>query len=336
MRIFVQTFEGEVGIWFKGLPHNSIDSWDALESSFLRQWGEKKDHLYFLTEFGNLKKKQNDYVPDFIKRFNKIYNKILAYVKPSQPVAKVTFVDSFDLDFALFIRERRSTTLIGMRDDVVEMKSNTIASRKTRIRSESRERDKIKQKEQVGASETYKSQEDKIEEMSRIIKDLSNKFTRMKNERRRPDNKNPNKFRRYFNPPQVFKRERINEDQPIQAPIKNEKLVDNLIEEGFEDTDEEINIMEGDISDVHVTQEEYEKSLSFNSYFNEYDNNIPNDTSSSEYRICSDVLQEEFHRKYDLRPRTNVNTTKTNNQGHPDKVLNKDKGKKIAVSKKLI
>jgi hypothetical protein len=42
MIIFVQTFEGEVRTWFKGLPPNSIDSWDALESSFLRQWGEKR------------------------------------------------------------------------------------------------------------------------------------------------------------------------------------------------------------------------------------------------------------------------------------------------------
>jgi hypothetical protein len=63
MRIFVQTFEGEVRTWFKGLPPNSIDSWDALESTFLRQWGEKKDHLYFLTELHNLKKKHNSYVP---------------------------------------------------------------------------------------------------------------------------------------------------------------------------------------------------------------------------------------------------------------------------------
>jgi hypothetical protein len=105
MRIFVQTFEGEVRTWFKGLPPNSIDSWDALESTFLRQWGEKKDHLYFLTEFGNLKKKHNEYVPDFIKIFNKLYNKILIDVKPSQPTAKVTFVGSFDPYFPCYLEK---------------------------------------------------------------------------------------------------------------------------------------------------------------------------------------------------------------------------------------
>jgi hypothetical protein len=56
MRLFVQTFEGEVRIRFKGLPPNYLDSYDALETTFPRQWGEKKDHLYYLTEFGALKK----------------------------------------------------------------------------------------------------------------------------------------------------------------------------------------------------------------------------------------------------------------------------------------
>jgi hypothetical protein len=93
-------------------------------------------------------------------------------------------------------------------------------------------------------------------------------------------------------------------------------------------------MMEGDISDVYVTQDEYEKYLSFNSYFNEDDNNSPNDSSSSQYRVFSDALQAELHRKYDLRPRTNVNTNKVNNQGQQDKIQNKDKGKKSQLQNK--
>jgi hypothetical protein len=98
-----------------------------------------------LTEFGSLKKKHNESVPDFIKIFNKLYNKILADVKPSQPTTKVTFVGSFDPDFSLLLRERRSTTLIGMQDDVVEIESNMIASGKARVKNDSgdvRERNK--------------------------------------------------------------------------------------------------------------------------------------------------------------------------------------------------
>jgi hypothetical protein len=98
-----------------------------------------------LTEFGNLKKKQNESVSYFIKRFNKLYNKIPADVKPSQPTTKVTFAGSFDPDFSLFLRERRSTTLTSMQDDAVEIESNMIASGKARVRNESGEREKEKE-----------------------------------------------------------------------------------------------------------------------------------------------------------------------------------------------
>jgi hypothetical protein len=79
IRILVQTFEGEVRTWFKGFPPNSINSWDNLETVFLRQWGENKYHLYLLTKFENLKKKQNESVSYFIKRFCNIPNIQLGY-----------------------------------------------------------------------------------------------------------------------------------------------------------------------------------------------------------------------------------------------------------------
>jgi hypothetical protein len=73
------------------------------------------------------------------------------------------------------------------------------------VRSESEKERKENKNKQVGTSGTNKSQEDKIEEMSRIIKDLSNKLARMETKRRRPDNRNPNQFRRPFNPPKFYK-----------------------------------------------------------------------------------------------------------------------------------
>jgi hypothetical protein len=94
-RLFVQTFEGYVRTWFQSLAPGSILSYDALEDLFLRQRGERKDHLYYLTEFGSLKKKGSETVMEFIQRFNKLYNNILVEFKPSQPIAKVTFARAF-------------------------------------------------------------------------------------------------------------------------------------------------------------------------------------------------------------------------------------------------
>jgi hypothetical protein len=66
-RLFVQTFEGQVRAWFRSLPTGSILSYDALEDAFLRQWGERKYHLYYLTEFGSLKKKKLETIMEFIQ-----------------------------------------------------------------------------------------------------------------------------------------------------------------------------------------------------------------------------------------------------------------------------
>jgi hypothetical protein len=113
-RLFVQTFEGQVRTCFRSLPLGSIISYDALEDIFLKQWGERKDHLYYLTKFGSLKKKGSETIMEFIQRFNKLYNKIHVEVKPSQPATKVTFVRAFELNFALLLRERRGADLTRM------------------------------------------------------------------------------------------------------------------------------------------------------------------------------------------------------------------------------
>jgi hypothetical protein len=111
-------------------------TYDALEDDFLRQWEKRKDHLYYLTKFGSLRKKSSETVMEFIQRFNKLYNKIPVEVKPSQPVAKVTFAGAFKLDFALLLQERRGATLNQMQYDVVEIDSNMMATSKLKAKVE--------------------------------------------------------------------------------------------------------------------------------------------------------------------------------------------------------
>ena len=38
----------------------------------MRQWGDTKDYLYYITEFGALKREKNEPVTDFSKCFNKM------------------------------------------------------------------------------------------------------------------------------------------------------------------------------------------------------------------------------------------------------------------------
>jgi hypothetical protein len=64
-RIWVQNFKGKVRIWFRGLQVGSLRSYDDLENAFLRQWVEKKHHLYSLIEFRALRKKNSEPVLEF-------------------------------------------------------------------------------------------------------------------------------------------------------------------------------------------------------------------------------------------------------------------------------
>jgi hypothetical protein len=67
MRVFVQILYGEVIKWFISVPANSIPDIEVLNETFLRQWGDKKYYLYYITEFGSLKRKNGESMSNFTK-----------------------------------------------------------------------------------------------------------------------------------------------------------------------------------------------------------------------------------------------------------------------------
>ena len=136
MRVFVQSLDGEVRKWFRELPPNSIDGIDALEEAFMRQWGDTKDYLYYMTEFGSLKRKKDEAVGDFSKRFNKMYSRSPAEIKPTDTSAKLTYANSFDHEFSLLLRERKSVSLQNMQNAALEVESNILASNKLKEETE--------------------------------------------------------------------------------------------------------------------------------------------------------------------------------------------------------
>jgi hypothetical protein len=55
--------------------------------------------MYYMMEFGSLKRKEGESVSDFSKRFNKMYNRIPPEIKPSEASAMITYSSAFDPDF---------------------------------------------------------------------------------------------------------------------------------------------------------------------------------------------------------------------------------------------
>lgn len=103
-RLFVQSMDGEARKWFRDLPPSSIAGIEALDEAFLKQWGDRKDYLYYITKFCSLKRKEGESLVDFTKRFNKVYQKILVEVKPPETIAMITFANAFDAKFSLWLR----------------------------------------------------------------------------------------------------------------------------------------------------------------------------------------------------------------------------------------
>jgi hypothetical protein len=83
------------------LALGSIAGIEDLDGAFLRQWGDRKDFMYYLTEFGSLNKMDGDSISDFSKIFNKMYNKILTKIMPSEASPKISYASAFDPDFCL-------------------------------------------------------------------------------------------------------------------------------------------------------------------------------------------------------------------------------------------
>ena len=52
----MQSLDGQARKWFKELPVGSVAGIEDLDDIFLKHWGERRDHLYYITEFSNLKR----------------------------------------------------------------------------------------------------------------------------------------------------------------------------------------------------------------------------------------------------------------------------------------
>jgi uncharacterized small protein (DUF1192 family) len=290
MRVFFQSLDGEVRKWFRGLAPRSIAGIEALDSAFLRQWGDRRDYMYYMTEFGDLKKMDGESVFDFSKRFNKMYNKILVDIKPLEASAQISYAGAFDPDFCLLLRERRATTLAQMQDAAIEVESNILAADRLRNKADADKR-KGKSKASISSPSLPHPQ---VDELTQMMKFLSEEMERLKVERKQM-NKGPqsidNKggFRRPNNisPPTMhIERGRDKDDQRIQALFQNNFVADE--EEGETDEPEpKIHCLELTPPFPHLTQSAYEESL-MDSQLNELSKGDKASGGRGRYNLRSD------------------------------------------------
>ena len=87
---------------------NSITGFDELEEIIVKHWGDRKDYVYYIIEFGTLKRKAYESLANFTKRFNKIYQKFLEEIKPTETTNMINFENSLDYEFTLWLKAEKS------------------------------------------------------------------------------------------------------------------------------------------------------------------------------------------------------------------------------------
>jgi hypothetical protein len=245
--------------------------------------------MYYITDFRSLKIKEGESVSDFSKRFNNMYNKIPAKIKPTKSSAKITYASAFDPDFYLLLRERRATSLAHMQDAALEVESNV--STVDRLR---RKADRDRGRGRFGAS-TYGSSayHPQVDELTKMVNSLSAEMEKMKFEGKQgyknfPNNDNRGSFRRpNNNAPLIMpkdQRDRDRSDQKIQTPLQNNLVIDEEREE--EELDLEIHCIRDTSPFPHLTQFSYEESL-LNNQINEIIKGEKANTSPNKYNLRS-------------------------------------------------
>jgi hypothetical protein len=169
MRIFVHSLDGEASKWFRSLTPGSIVGIEALDYVFLSQWGDKKDFMCYITKFGSLRRKEGESISDFSKRFNKMYNKIPAEIKPIEASTRITYANAFYPDLCLLLRERRVSSLVHMPDAALEVESNILAVNKLRGKAD-RDGSKGRYEFAISSSSAAPPQ---MDEVTKLLKSLS-------------------------------------------------------------------------------------------------------------------------------------------------------------------
>ena len=188
MRVFVQSLDGEAKKWFKELAPRYIADIEALDEAFLKQWGNRKDLLYYHTEFGNLKRENGESLPDFNKTFNRMYSKIPNEVKPTPTSVKLTYANAFDSNFCLLLRERRCASLANTQDATLEVESNIMVAKKLKSHA-----DRRRQRGEASSS-SASSSKPKLDKMTKMIESLATEISKLKVEQNSRNTRQQNAF----------------------------------------------------------------------------------------------------------------------------------------------
>jgi hypothetical protein len=188
-----------------------------------------------------------------------------------------------------------------------------MASSKLKAKVEMGNRETRCFREQVGSSRSNRYTYDKVDDMAKVIKELSNKISIMELEHAKIDSFTKKDFRKNPNPPNQ-QRQIKNEDQKIQTPLKNKNFIEANDLQDFGDSDEDVTNLGDDCAQPYLTREDYEKSLNTQQSFVEGEER--DYTNLCSYQEETNMIMAEVQPNYNLRSKSKpISTTQ------PKKIL---------------
>ena len=68
--------------WYKILVDDSIMSYKSFKDALKDKWPDQKNPKPYLFDYHSMRRKESDYVQEFLDTFMKVYNSIAAQFKP--------------------------------------------------------------------------------------------------------------------------------------------------------------------------------------------------------------------------------------------------------------
>ena len=122
----------------------------------------------------------------------RVYNSILADIKPLVGATKSHYVDAFDNDFALLLRERNYFNLHAMFKYALEVEDSLMASCKMKQRSEVDRRKTMEENQPSNSSSTNAKFDIMMKTMERLIDRLALDNMPPNRDQPEPQIRNPN------------------------------------------------------------------------------------------------------------------------------------------------
>lgn len=113
LRLLVALFKEKALQWFKGLPVNSIETWDELGSRLCKFFEDKSDHLSLVEQLSAIKRAPHEDMSDFNHRFQRTWDRIPQMVRPTANHAFLYYLRALNSDIYMMIQSMGGDTLLA-------------------------------------------------------------------------------------------------------------------------------------------------------------------------------------------------------------------------------